>query len=457
MTKATKNHGLSKRCDCARRKWNTCPHPYHFDFFKGKKYRYSLDALAKARGVDAPRTKDAAEALADVIRSEIRLGTFRDPKKPAPVALDPAGPWTVGDVLDQYERGHVEQPGRRASGVRTMRAHLAVLRRVEIPGAHGQMVRFAQKAIKDVVTADIAAIRSSRHTQRPGSKGVGTNRLLSRLRHVFAWSIEHGFTTETPFKRHGQVVIRLTKEAPRFRRLEVGEEERLLAAAAPHLKALIIAALSTGCRCGELLNLQFKDIRSATTAQGQTRQWFMIRAEKAKTATTREVPVGTRLAAVLDLRRHAPDGTPLGPDAFVFGNRFGEKVTSVKKAWQVAVLRAHDVVPVWVKAKKNHLAPESQAAYRAIGLRLHDLRREFGSRILESGSSLVEARDLLGHANIAQTSSYLASTAKSLTSAIDKKELYEQALAEARQRAEAEAQQAATTAPVPVSGPERPQ
>ena len=300
MTKATKNHGLSKRCDCARRKWNTCPHPYHFDFFKGKKVPLLAGRAGEGESVDAPRTKDAAEALADVIRSEIRLGTFRDPKKPAPVALDPAGPWTVGDVLDQDERGHVEQPGRRASGVRTMRAHLAVLRRVEIPGAHGQTVRSRRRRSRTSSPPTSPRSDSSRHTQRPGSKGVGTNRLLSRLRHVFAWSIEHGFTTETPFKRHGQVVIRLTKEAPRFRRLEVGEEERLLAAAAPHLKALIIAALSTGCRCGELLNLQFKDIRSATTAQGQTRQWFMIRAEKAKTATTREVPVGTRLAAVLD-------------------------------------------------------------------------------------------------------------------------------------------------------------
>jgi integrase len=60
------------------------------------------------------------------------------------------------------------------------------------------------------------------------------------------------------------------------------------------------------------------------------------------------------------------------------------------------------------------------------------LRREFGSRVLESGSSLVKARDLLGHANISQTSTYLQSTAKSLGLAIEKKEQYEQQLAEAQ-------------------------
>jgi integrase len=94
----------------------------------------------------------------------------------------------------------------------------------------------------------------------------------------------------------------------------------------------------------------------------------------------------------------------------VFGNEVGEQVGSIKKAWQTAVLKAHGHQPQWVKGKSNQLAPESLAAYHAINLHFHDLRREFGSRVLESGSSLIEARDLLGHANISQTSTYLQST-----------------------------------------------
>ena len=77
---------------------------------------------------------------------------------------------------------------------------------------------------------------------------------------------------------------------------------------------------------------------------------------------------------------------------------------------------------------------ESLAAYRAINLHFHDLRREFGSRVLESGSSLIEARDLLGHANISQTSTYLQSTAKALGLAIERKEEHERQLAETRRR-----------------------
>jgi len=97
-------------------------------------------------------------------------------------------------------------------------------------------------------------------------------------------------------------------------------------------------------------------------------------------------------------------------------------------------LKAHGYTPRWVKGKNNQLAPESLEAYRAINLHFHDLRREFGSRVLESGSSLIEARDLLGRANISQTSTYLQSTAKALGLAFERKEAHERQLAETRQR-----------------------
>jgi integrase len=140
------------------------------------------------------------------------------------------------------------------------------------------------------------------------------------------------------------------------------------------------------------------------------------------------------LAAILSMRRHAPDGKELPPSAYVFGNAVGERIGSVKKAWQTAVLKAHGHTPQWVKGRNNQLTPESLAFYCAINLHFHDLRREFGSRVLESGSSLVEARDLLGHANISQTSTYLQSTAKSLGLAIERKEAYERRQTSARER-----------------------
>jgi len=43
-------------------------------------------------------------------------------------------------------------------------------------------------------------------------------------------------------------------------------------------------------------------------------------------------------------------------------------------------------------------------------LHFHDLRREAGSRWLEGGVPRQTVRDWLGHTNVAQTSTYLAST-----------------------------------------------
>jgi integrase len=464
---------LTKRCDCGPRKQLKCDHPWHIDFYRGKKFRYSLDVLAKARGEQPPRTKDEAESFRDRLRGEIRAGTFRDPNA-EPEPQPDASALTVGDVIDHYIRRHVKSPTRRVSAQQTMLWHLGVLRRTEIPAARGQSIRFDEKPIKDVSKADIEAVRDARRRAGPiavaarqqwdaeaaelakrnqpmdrpkprllpGVKAgeVGINRLLERARHLFAWAIEEGYIDATPFKRGGQVVVRLTHEEPRDRRLDdpgdgqrPGEEDRLLQQAGPHLRALIIAGVATGCRVGELLGLQWKDYKVTAGPNGQTRRVLLLAADKTKTNKAREVPIGSRLAAVLEMRRHAPDGRPLGPDAFVFGNAVGERIGSVRKAWQTAVLKAHGHTPQWVKGKKNQLGPESLAAYRSINLHFHDLRREFGSRVLESGSSLVDARDLLGHANISQTSTYLNSTATALGLAIERKEEYERQQANARE------------------------
>jgi integrase len=72
----------------------------------------------------------------------------------------------------------------------------------------------------------------------------------------------------------------------------------------------------------------------------------------------------------------------------VFGNGVGERVT--------------DIRPEWV---------ETCQASEITGLHFHDLRREFASRLRETpGISDHHVRDWLGHADMATTSKYLATT-----------------------------------------------
>jgi integrase len=56
-------------------------------------------------------------------------------------------------------------------------------------------------------------------------------------------------------------------------------------------------------------------------------------------------------------------------------------------------------------------------------LHFHDLRRECGSRWLDAWMPLHAIRDLLGHADISQTSSYLSTTTALLPHAMARFEL----------------------------------
>ncbi len=165
----------------------------------------------------------------------------------------------------------------------------------------------------------------------------------------------------------------------------------------PRLYRLVVAGLETGCRLKEVLLLQWGDI-------DLTRGELRIRASNAKTRKLRHIPIVARLRAVLEMGRHDPAGHPIGPDGYVFGDEVGRRLTSQQKAWETAVLKAHGHPPSWVR---HGLTPESREAYRTIDLQFRDLRHEAGSRWLEQGLPLHHVKELLGHASISTTDTYL--------------------------------------------------
>ena len=429
MPKRT-HDGLKKRCSHKRKTWPDCACPWWFGFHHdGREYRYSLTKLARSRGEKPPKAKDDAIVWRDRLRSEIRGGTFVDPDTiptPAPAVETRL---TFGDVCDKYLTSHVRIPTRRAGALKLMETHIALLRRAEIPSANGSTVRLEQKPIADITKADVEAVRAWRRVElaagrsRPGVKRgeAGTNRLLCRLRHIFNWSIAEGHLTETPFKRASVTVVKLTPgvEDARTRRLTGRDEQRrILDNADLHLRAVLMAALSTGCRIGELLSLQWAQVRRDDAGEAR---WLVLPAAKTKTGESRVIPIGADLRAVLSLRRHALDGTEHGPGAFVFGDEAGGQVSRVRvqRQWEDAVLKAngHSVIRT-----RGQLTPETRAAFQAIDLHVHDLRREFASRLLESSADLHDVQMFLGHAAITTTSRYLRSTPTRLARALDRLE-----------------------------------
>ena len=143
------------------------------------------------------------------------------------------------------------------------------------------------------------------------------------------------------------------------------------------LSDLITAALETGCRLGELLSLQWSQVRGD----------LFLPAGKKKAKKPRRVPISSVLKAVLDRRRKDPAGEDLPADGYVFGDEGGRKRRSIKTAWRLTCKRA-----------------------KIDGLHFHDLRREAGSRWMDAGVPLATIQRWLGHHNISQTSTYLAAS-----------------------------------------------
>jgi len=129
----------------------------------------------------------------------------------------------------------------------------------------------------------------------------------------------------------------------------------------------------------------------------------------------RVVPVETeRLLAVLQWLRLDVDGNRKSDDALIFSDETGAPITTFRRAWVTAVLKANDIKPTWSKGVKvkgkqtawKELTANVQNAFRRIDLRWHDLRHEYASRLVEKGVPLSQVRDLLGHASITTTERY---------------------------------------------------
>ncbi len=180
---------------------------------------------------------------------------------------------------------------------------------------------------------------------------------------------------------------------------------------------MIIAALDTGMRRGEMLALRFADIdllRGLITLRGADHQ-----EPEDEVRSDRD----GRLRAVLEWLRLDAAGEKKSDGAPVFSYETGEAVGSIKTAWVVAVLKAHDVKPHWRREGAwRDLSPASRVEFRTINLHWHDMRHEYASRLVERGVPLAQVRDLLGHASITTTERYDNQTLDNLQAAAAKLE-----------------------------------
>jgi len=172
----------------------------------------------------------------------------------------------------------------------------------------------------------------------------------------------------------------LTEPPGRVRWLSKSDAQRLIAVAlqqpkAPYLADFVVLALHTGCRSGELLNLEWSRVDLA-------RSILLLEAQHTKTAQRRTVPLNSHALHALQSRLAWRDAH-YPASAHVFLSRSGQPILSVKKSFASAL-----------------------AAAGISDFRIHDLRHTCAAWLVTAGVPLIVVRDLLGHASITTTEIY---------------------------------------------------
>jgi integrase len=393
MTPRARGQNVRKVCSCGWRRWPKCPHAWYFSFKPrgGQRYRFSLDAeLGKHF-----ESKSDAENAAAPIRTAILAGTFR---RTAVAGPEPSPPSADGVTLDQFAEAYIDRKAK-ASGKRSWANDVGMLARLrEFRPSHGP--RLGQWPMTTITEDALEAFFSSLSAFAASTR----NQYVQVLKGSFRWAAKKGYIQRSPVTDDS--ALKRTKMAQRRRRVLPDEEKALLDAAGgltrgagPRLQWLIIAAIETGCRRGELLALQWGDINL-------TKRTFLVRAVDVgarKTGRSRLLPISARLAATFEMAKLDPARRKYPASAYVFG-AMGTQLKTIKKAWERVVLTAHGHHPEIVEGK---LSPASRQHLRAINLHFHDLRHEAGCRWLEAGWPIHHVQEMLGHTNLSQTSTYL--------------------------------------------------
>jgi integrase len=330
--------GLYKLCDHKGRARDRCVHAWW------ARFRHARVSLEKWSSREIT-TKTEAEAIFDDLKKAVRAGTF-EKRRAKPERRTTA--LTFRQFADTYKERHVF--AKKLAIGKTIDYRLKPI-----------IEYFGDRPLAEIRTADvedfIADLRKPRIAGRRKTPRVlaaaSINRTLEILRHMMNWAVGREYIDRTPSRRGTETLVRkLREDNQRRRRIAEDEEARLLAVAPPLLRSMIVTALDSGMRQGEMLAVRFKDVDLA-------RGLITLRGETTKSRRTRLGPIATaRLRVVLEWLQLDAAGEKKPADALVFSNEAAEPVSSFRTAWVTAVLKAHDVAPVWKSYKWTALTPE---------------------------------------------------------------------------------------------------
>lgn len=138
-----------------------------------------------------------------------------------------------------------------------------------------------------------------------------------------------------------------------------------------HAQPMVLLALNTGLRRGEIFGLAWTDVDLCNNV-------LTVRAATAKSQKARRLPLNAEAHDVL--KRWKGEGVGQG---LVFPGDDGKPMTNINRSWAAITKEA--------KLKD---------------FRFHDCRHHFASRLVMSGSDLYTVKELLGHSDFAMTQRY---------------------------------------------------
>ena len=202
------------------------------------------------------------------------------------------------------------------------------------------------------------------------------NRELACLKHMFSLAKKWKMADENPVKE-----VQFFQERQIEMKILTREEiERLIDSASLQLRPILIIALNTGMRKGEILRLRWNDIDFEN-------QYISL--WETKSNRPRKIPMSGLVSLTLAAKKKEQE--------FVFSNpRTGRPLSDLQTCFKAACRKA------------------------AVGdLRFHDLRHTAATYMVTGGIDLVTVKEILGHATIQMTMRYAHPTPENKRHAVE--------------------------------------
>ena len=255
------------------------------------------------------------------------------------------------------------------------------------------LAHFGQKHIQDISPLDIQLFLQAKNDE--GYSASTVKRIKSLLSKIFSWEIlksdgviKHDPTKETKLPRFDKRRIHsATLDQEKIIRERVNEPFGLFA----------FLLLHTGCRSGEALALQWKDVDFENGIIHISKSVVFepkgTVVKTPKTATSvRSVPL------LLPLRSELEKINPRPKDHYIFGTAQPISKKEYRHLWHAYATKAG-----FLKYRYHKTAKGKRYRDRFSILTPHQLRHSFATMCLEAELSPEDAQHILGHADIQTT------------------------------------------------------